>query len=294
VSFLETPRFPDNVSLGASGGPGYLTDIVTVNSGAESRNQNWTQARAAYEVSHAARLPTEYTVLRDFFRSVKGRTHGFRFKDHLDYTVTTANGVLGAGVGTGLPTYQLGKNYASGALTETRSISKPVSGTVAVYRGAVLQTAGSGAGQYALSTTTGIVTYVADATQTITSISCGATTVVNVTSALTGAASPKYVYLANIIGTAGAYLNGSAWQIASVLGTAITLTATANTTGLSATGGSGNAYMYPQASDALTWSGEFDVPCRFDTDQMRGTISNKSGGQYVVDWDSIPIVEIRV
>jgi uncharacterized protein (TIGR02217 family) len=291
VSFLETPRFPDNVSLGASGGPGYLTDIVTVNSGAESRNQNWTQARAVYEVSHAARLPAEHTVLRDFFRSVKGRTHGFRFKDHLDYSVTVSTGVLGAGVGTGYPTYQLAKNYASGALTETRTISKPVSGTIAVYRNTTLQTAGSGAGQYALSTTTGIVTYVADATQTITSVTIGNPTVINVSSALTGATGGKKVYLASITGTLGAYLNGIAWTISTVVGTAITLSG-ADTTGLSGT--SGNAFMYPQASDAFTWSGEFDVPCRFDTDQMRGVIANKSGGQYVVDWESIPIVEIRI
>lgn len=292
MSFLETPRFPDNVSFGATGGPGYMTDIVTVNSGAESRNQNWTQARAMYEVSHAARLPAEYTVLRDFFRAVKGRTHGFRFKDPLDYSVTTTTGVLTAGIGTGLPTYQLGKLYAAGSLTETRAISKPVSGTTTIYRNASPATAGAGAGQYALSTTTGIVTWVADATQTISSVTVGNPTIVNVSSALAGASTGKQVYLANIVGTAGTYLNGSAWTISIVAGTAITITA--NTTGMSASSSTGNAYMYPQASDTLTWAGQFDVPCRFDTDQMRGTIANKSGGQFVVDWESIPIVEIRV
>lgn len=291
MSFLETPRFPDNVALGASGGPGYLTDIVVVNSGAESRNQNWTQARAVYEVSHAARLPAEYTVLRDFFRAVKGRTHGFRFKDHSDYQATVANGVLGAGVGTGAPTYQLGKNYAAGALSETRTISKPVVGTASVYRNAVLATAGSGAGQYALSTTTGIVTWVADATQTIASVTVGSPTVINVSSALTGAAGGKKVWLANIVGTAATLLNDTAWTIATVVGTAITLSG-CDTTGLTAS--TGNASMFPQATDALTWAGEFDVPARFDVDRMVGVISNKSGGQFVIDWESIPVIEIRV
>jgi uncharacterized protein (TIGR02217 family) len=290
MSFLETPRFPDNVAFGASGGPGYLTDVVVVNSGAESRNQNWTQARASYEVSHAARLPAEYVPLRDFFRAVKGRTHGFRFKDPLDYSTDVASGVLGSGVGTGLPTYQLGKRYAAGSLDETRTISKPVSGTVAVYRNAVLATAGGGAGQYALSTTTGIVTFVADATGTIASITVGSPTIINVSSALSGAVNGKKLYLLNIGGTAGTFLNNAAWTITNVAGTAITITA--NTTGLSGT--TGNAYLYPQAADALTWAGEFDVPCRFDVDQMRGTIANKSGGKLVVDWESIPIIEIRV
>jgi len=291
MSFIETPRFPDNVAYGASGGPGYLTDVVVVNSGAESRNQNWTQARAVYEVSHAARLPAEYNVLRDFFRAVKGRTHGFRFKDHLDYQCTTSNGVLGAGVGAGVPTYQLGKLYAAGALSETRTISKPVSGTVAVYRGAVLQTAGGGAGQYGLSTTTGIVTYVADASRGISSVTIGNPTVINVASALTGAAGGKTVYLSGITGTAAALLNNIAWPISSVLGTAITLTG-CNTTGLTASGGT--AAMYPQSTETLTWAGEFDVPCRFDTDRMYGTIASRSGGQLVVDWESIPVIEIRV
>jgi uncharacterized protein (TIGR02217 family) len=42
------------------------------------------------------------------------------------------------------------------------------------------------------------------------------------------------------------------------------------------------------------WSGTFDVPCRFDTDAMRGELKNKSGGQHVSGWDSIQIIEIRV
>jgi hypothetical protein len=199
--------------------------------------------------------------------------------------------VLGTGVGAGVPTYQLGKLYAAGALSETRTISKPVSGTVAVYRGAVLQTAGSGAGQYALSTTTGVVTYVADATQTIATVTIGNPTVINVSSALTGAAGGKKVYLANIVGTAATILNNTAHTIHTVIGTAITLSGV-DTTGLTAS--TGNASMFPQASDALTWAGDFDVPVRFDIDQMRGTIRDKSGSQFVIDWESIPVIEIRV
>jgi len=42
------------------------------------------------------------------------------------------------------------------------------------------------------------------------------------------------------------------------------------------------------------WAGEFDVPCRFDTDELSGTIISRSGGSLVVGWSSIPIVEVRV
>ena len=43
-----------------------------------------------------------------------------------------------------------------------------------------------------------------------------------------------------------------------------------------------------------TWSGEFDVHCRFDTNQMRHITKNKTpNGEFIVGWDSIPIVELK-
>lgn len=41
------------------------------------------------------------------------------------------------------------------------------------------------------------------------------------------------------------------------------------------------------------WAGEFYVPCRFDTDEMKpAVIEKKPTGELFVDWMSIPIVEI--
>lgn len=43
------------------------------------------------------------------------------------------------------------------------------------------------------------------------------------------------------------------------------------------------------------WAGQFDVPCRFDTDELRGEIIDKTpGGQLFISWQSIPIVEIQI
>ena len=295
MSFIESPRFPDDISYGAVGGPAYMTDIVVENSGAEYRNQNWSQARCAYDVSHAARTEAQFRTLRDFFRNVRGRTHGFRFKDPLDYSVTTADGVLDSGIGTGMPTHQLGKKYTTGSYTEIRTLSKPVAGTATIYRNASPATAGGGAGQYALDTTTGIVTWVADATQTIVSMTVGATTAVTMTATLTGAIAGDKVYITNCLGTVGAVLNGVAHTINSLSGTGNKiLTLAVDTTGLTHTGSTGNCDLYPQADETLTWAGQFDVPCRFDVDQLRGELLSRSGSSYVVGWDSIPIVEIRV
>lgn len=50
----------------------------------------------------------------------------------------------------------------------------------------------------------------------------------------------------------------------------------------------------PTLGDTLHWIGEFDVPARFDVDQIDATIVNKGGGQWVYNFGTVPVVEIRV
>lgn len=166
MSFIET-QLDKNVSYGAKGGPVFSTTIVQVNSGAEYRNQNWAYPLQRFDVSHVNKSSTERDALLATFYAVGGRANGFRYFDWNDYIATTSNGILGAGVGTGSPTYQLYKNYTFGSTTKTRKIVKPQASGFAVYRGGVLQTAGAGAGNYSLDSTTGIVTFVADVTKNV-------------------------------------------------------------------------------------------------------------------------------
>lgn len=43
-----------------------------------------------------------------------------------------------------------------------------------------------------------------------------------------------------------------------------------------------------------SWVGDFDVPCRFDTDDMKSDIVDKTpGGELLITWQAIPIIEIR-
>ena len=290
MSFIETPRFPDDLSYGATGGPTYATDVVVTEGGQEYRNAIWSQARARYNVAHAARTPTQYATLLAYFRAMRGRAHGFRFKDWTDYACSSSAGVLGAGVGTAVAAYQLGKKYATGSLTETRTIRKPVSGTVIVYRNGSPATAGAGAGQYALDTTTGTVTWVADGNGGITAITVGATTVLTLTTAVTGAAIGDELYVTGVGGTTGDLLNGSVWAITNIATNVYTIAA--NTTGLTGAA-TGNVYLYPQPEDTLTWAGEFDVPVRFDADNIDGEIVSRSGASLIVGWSDIPLVELR-
>lgn len=196
MSFIETPRFPDKVSFGATGGPAFNTDVVVVESGQEQRNQVWSQGRASYEVSHAARLPEQYEPLQAYFRAMRGRLHSFRFKDWSDYTATEAQGAFVEITST---TFQMVKVYTAGSQTESRTISKPVLNSVTVVGGT----------SPVVDYTTGIVTV--------------------------------------------------------------------------------------DSGTPTAWSGEFDVPCRFDTDQMRGEILDKNNARgFIIGWNSIPIVEVRV
>lgn len=138
MAFIET-RFPTDIAYGSSGGPEYSTDVVVLQSGYEQRNANWSQARARYNVAHGVKTQAQLDQLIAFFRARKGRADGFRFKDWTDYKVTAQNVGTGDGIAT---VFQLQKSYTSGSATETRTITKPVAGTVNVYKNAVLQTSG--------------------------------------------------------------------------------------------------------------------------------------------------------
>lgn len=292
MAFIET-RFPDDISYGATGGPGFNTDVVVVNSGSEQRNSLWQDALGSWNVSHGVRTDTQLATLIAFFRVMVGRAKGFRFKDWQDYQVTTANGLLGtAGVGNGTPGgFQLQKSYTTAGQTVYREITKPVAATYTVYRGGVAKTEGVGAGNYALDTTTGLVTWVADATSAASAVTVGATTQVTLAAnpgTLTGG---QKLYLSGFTGADAAYLNGLAHTINSVAGAGpYVFTLATNTAGKTITVGSGVGAKYPQASEALTWAGQFDVPVRFDTDQM----STNMLAYGLHGWGSIPVVEVRV
>lgn len=144
-------RFPDEISYGASGGPEFQTSIVTVKSGQESRNQNWSQSRIKWDVSTAVRDRSDLNQLIAFFRAREGRAHGFRFKDWTDFTGTQQNIGTGTGVQT---TFQLTKTYNDGLITKVRNITKPVTGTVRIYLNGVEQFSG-----FTVGVTTGIVTF---------------------------------------------------------------------------------------------------------------------------------------
>lgn len=147
--FVESPSFPMVLSLGATGGPGYSTDIVHRSDGVESRNANWRAPLCTWDVGSRHRTRGEVEPLLHFFHAVaQGSEHMWRFRDPTDHTFDT---VLGTGDG-GTTTYPLVKVYTYGARSVTRRIVKPIPGSVRVWIGGVEQET------FTVDTSAGIVT----------------------------------------------------------------------------------------------------------------------------------------
>jgi uncharacterized protein (TIGR02217 family) len=161
MAFHEV-RFPDTISRGARGGPERRTQIVTLASGDEERNASWANSRRRYDVAYGIRRADDLATVVAFFEARNGRLHGFRFKDWSDYRSGLPSAAIEAtdqpiGTGTGSQTaFQLAKRYASGAQSWTRTIAKPVAGTVVVALGGVPQMSG-----WSIDAATGVITFLA-------------------------------------------------------------------------------------------------------------------------------------
>jgi len=288
MTFRESPRFPETISYGAKSSPAYQTTIVPRRSGHETRNADWVRSKRSYDVAHNIRTRAEYELVLDFFLAVaEGRAYGFRFKDWLDYQCVLSRGRMGTGLGTGDPTYQLVKRYTAGAFYKDREIKKPVAGTVVGYRGATPLVVGSGAGQIAIATATGLVTFVADVTLAITGHTPGASHVFTTATDL-GLAIGGKVRITGVSGSAAVALNDITHSITNKTGSGpFTWTVSTVTSTLSASGGS--ALKFPQPADVLTASFEFDVPCRMGSDELPAVIEKGN----IISVSGIPIVEDR-
>lgn len=159
MAFHEV-RFPEAIARGARGGPERRTQIVTLASGDEERNASWANSRRRYDIGYGLRRANDLAAVVAFFEARNGRLYGFRFKDWSDYKSCPPGDMVAAtdqpiGTGTGDATaFQLVKLYASGGESWTRSITKPVAGSVLIALDGVAQPSG-----WSVDTTTGLVTF---------------------------------------------------------------------------------------------------------------------------------------
>ena len=159
MAFHEV-RFPDNISRNARGGPERRTQIVELASGDEERNASWANSRRRYDAAYGIRRADDLAAVVAFFEARNGRLYGFRWKDWADYksclpSQTPAATDQNIGTGDGAKTaFQLTKTYSSGSQNWTRTITKPVAGTVAVAVGGTIHSSG-----WSVDTTTGLITF---------------------------------------------------------------------------------------------------------------------------------------
>ncbi len=152
MSFLETPRFPDEIAAWASGGRGFKTTIVETYGGDEQRNAAWGQRKGEWEVVNAWRVANPavatYNIqaLVNFLNIGMGAFGGFRFKDFRDFQDSDMNG-QGIFAMIDATHFQMYKRYTLGSSTYDAKILKPVA-TITVTGGSVAS----------IDYTTGIVT----------------------------------------------------------------------------------------------------------------------------------------
>jgi uncharacterized protein (TIGR02217 family) len=144
-------RFPLDVALGARGGPERATDIVTLSSGREERNQRWAQSRRRYNAGYGIKTRADMQAVLAFFEERRGRFHSFLWRDGLDHS---SNGQQPLGTGDGAETqFQLSKQYGAAFDPYVRPITKPVAETVQVF------VDGAPTAAFEVDELTGIVTF---------------------------------------------------------------------------------------------------------------------------------------
>ncbi|UIS25215.1 protein of unknown function DUF2460 [Erythrobacter phage vB_EliS-L02] len=156
IAQFHEVRFPEDISYGSSGGPGFKTNVFELASGHEQRNIEWSLAKAMYDVSYGIKEREQMEQVLDFFYARRGQAYGFRFKDWMDFQIPRqAIGTMGNDLNTS--TLQVYKRYEPlTAYAYDRPILKIVTGTVSLWRNGTLLSAADTAAR--LNLNTGVIT----------------------------------------------------------------------------------------------------------------------------------------
>lgn len=152
-------RLPEQIERGSTGGPRFKTTVVTLASGHEFRNGDWERTRGRWDAGYGIQNTEDLFDVVNFFYAREGRLNGFRFKDWTDFK-------LDNNIATGDDTttvFQLIKLYNSGGFQYQRRITRPVAGTITVSATVNLvgnstyqwTLSGSGTGEYYLEASGG-------------------------------------------------------------------------------------------------------------------------------------------
>lgn len=289
MAAFDEVQFPPSISAGATGGPQFLTDVAVLRSGYEQRNSVWALGRGTWDVATGVKTKANLDILIAFFRARKGKATGFRFKDWSDYYATGQ--VLGAGSGSS--TITAASESGNVVTITTAAAHNLVAGQYVTISG-VTPSAYNGVFQIlAVPTSTSFTVW-----NTTSGLGAGSAfgsagsfvyqLVKNYTSGPTTYTRPIYKPVqdptpgsGNVPPATAVYLNG----VAKVEGTDFTIDYTTGLVTFASVVGD---------SIAVSADFQFDVPARFDTDQMDIAVEalDLSLGS-LGNWGKVPVVELR-
>lgn len=277
ADFLEI-RLDERISYGAQGGPKFSTNIIQIQNGFESRNINWAYPLCEYDISYSVRQLDDLKEIVKFFRIVKGKAIGFRFKDWSDFDIIQSESCFNKDLGIiGEQTAQLYKKYDDGfGNIEYRKITKIKENTFKLYKSSTLNNS------YSLNINTGVITFDALISKTITNSTKDNNCLI--TSVNHGLITGDKVLIKNVLGMIE--LNNNYYTITVVNSDSFRLNINSNLFTDYISGGLFEKYT---DNSVYTFECEFDVPVRFDTDKINLSIDDYNVGS----WSSIPLVEIR-
>lgn len=208
------------------------------------------------------------------------------------YMSGVESGVLGFGNGT--PLYGIRQVFTTSGSTRkgVRDVTW-LKGTPVVSRGGTPVAAGVSPGNISISAGPSYVTFVPDATRTVSSVTVGATTQVTLSSAISGLViTTGKLWLQGLTGADATLLNNQSHTITNIAGAVYTLAT--NTAGKTITAGAGQGHKYPQPDEALTVTGDYYVPVQFSEDSIDWTLTRPGHeDDRLFSGPSIPLVEVR-
>jgi uncharacterized protein (TIGR02217 family) len=297
---FDEVRFEDGIiTRGTSGGPSFNTTVVTTQSGKEYRVQNWRFSRGSWQVGNRTLTPVELKITQAFFQARAGKARGFRFKDWGDYK-DELNGVCGRVISDGSANiiidgsgyYSFYKKYNSGGTLYYRRVSKPVPSTVKVFKNGTEVSQGTGPGDCQIDYIRGMVHFTPLSTKTIISITRDSNGLVRV---------DNHGFNTNdriaIVCSGMTEVSNRAFTITVQNNNHFFINE--NTSDYEAFT-SGVVEVHAKTGEILSWTGEFDVPVRFDSDKLdvyfeeRIKYTNKDNEEVYYQLNSLPVVEIKI
>lgn len=107
------------MAYGFSGGPTFLTQIVTLRNGQERRNAMWDQPKHVFTTNYQNIDKDSFRQIKRMFMTCRGMATAFKFKDWLDYQANNEDFAVGDGI---KKTFQLAKTSVTDSIQYFRYV----------------------------------------------------------------------------------------------------------------------------------------------------------------------------